>query len=84
MESWVYKSGLSSLQRTSLTKIDTNLISSFVERWHLKTSSFHMLFSEMSITLDDVSCMLHSPIRGVLWSPQDVIEEVVIEFMLVT
>lgn len=33
MESWVSRSGLSSLQRISLTKIDTNLVSAFVERW---------------------------------------------------
>ncbi|KAI5444440.1 hypothetical protein KIW84_012897 [Lathyrus oleraceus] len=32
MESWVSRSGLSSLQRTSLNKIDTNLVSVFVER----------------------------------------------------
>ncbi|KAI5426758.1 hypothetical protein KIW84_032253 [Lathyrus oleraceus] len=65
MESWVSRSGLSSLQRTSLNKIDTNLVSAFVERWHLETSSFHMSFGEMSITLDDVACLLHLPIRGV-------------------
>ncbi|XP_050888607.1 protein MAIN-LIKE 1 [Lathyrus oleraceus] len=79
MESWVSRSGLSSLQRTSLNKIDTNLVSAFVERWHLETSSFHMLFGEMSITLDDVSCLLHLPIRGIFWSPQDVTEEVAVE-----
>ncbi|KAI5396362.1 hypothetical protein KIW84_062532 [Lathyrus oleraceus] len=79
MESWVSRSGLSSLQRTSLNKIDTNLVSAFVERWHLETSSFHMPFGEMSITLDDVACILHLPIRGVFWSPRDVSEEVAIE-----
>ncbi|KAI5394100.1 hypothetical protein KIW84_060983 [Lathyrus oleraceus] len=31
MESWVSRSGLSSLQRTSLNKIDTNLVSAFLE-----------------------------------------------------
>ncbi|KAI5440774.1 hypothetical protein KIW84_010302 [Lathyrus oleraceus] len=79
MESWVSRSGLSSLQRTSLNKIDTNLVSAFVERWHLETSSFHMPFGEMSITLDDVACLLHLPIRGIFWSPQDVTEELVVE-----
>ncbi|KAI5443070.1 hypothetical protein KIW84_011920 [Lathyrus oleraceus] len=33
----------------------------------------------MSITLDDVSCLLHLPIRGIFWSPQDVTEEVAVE-----
>ncbi|KAI5395778.1 hypothetical protein KIW84_062093 [Lathyrus oleraceus] len=79
MESWVSRSGLSLLQRTSLNKIDTNLVSAFVKRWHLETSSFHMPFGEMSITLDDVSCLLHLPIRGIFWSPQDVTEEVAVE-----
>ncbi|KAI5390400.1 hypothetical protein KIW84_075643 [Lathyrus oleraceus] len=35
-----------------------------------------MSFGEMSITLDDVSCLFHFPIRGVFWSPQDVTEEI--------
>ncbi|KAI5408767.1 hypothetical protein KIW84_054559 [Lathyrus oleraceus] len=41
-----------------------------------------MPFGEMSITLDDVSCLLHLPIRGVFWSPQDVTEEVVVELVV--
>ncbi|XP_050910005.1 protein MAIN-LIKE 1-like [Lathyrus oleraceus] len=82
MESWVSKSELSSLQRTSLTKIDTNLVFTLVERWHLKTSSFHMSFGEMSITLDGVSYLVHLPIRGVFWSPQDVTKEVVVELVV--
>ncbi|CAK8567579.1 unnamed protein product [Lathyrus sativus] len=32
MEAWVSRSGLSSLQRTNLTKIDMNLVSAFAER----------------------------------------------------
>ncbi|CAK8536887.1 unnamed protein product [Lathyrus sativus] len=78
MEGWISRSGLASLQRTSLTKIDTNLVLAFVERWHLETSSFHMSFGEMTITLDDVSCLLHLPIRGVFWSPQDISEALVV------
>lgn len=35
-----------------------------MERWHLETSSFHMSFGEMTITLDDVSCLLHIPCMG--------------------
>ncbi|XP_050902789.1 protein MAIN-LIKE 1-like [Lathyrus oleraceus] len=34
----------------------------FVERCHSKTSSFHLPHGEMSITLDDVSHLLHLPI----------------------
>ncbi|CAK8532944.1 unnamed protein product [Lathyrus sativus] len=82
MESWISRSGLTSLQRTSLTKIDTNLVSAFAERWHLETSSFHMLFGEMTITLDDVSCVLHFPIRGVFWNPQDISEALAVEWAI--
>ncbi|CAK8561511.1 unnamed protein product [Lathyrus sativus] len=82
MEGWISRSGLPSLQRTSLTKIDTNLVSVFAERWHLETFSFHMLFGEMTITLDDVSCLLHLSIRGVLWSPQDINEGLAIEWVV--
>ncbi|CAK8536571.1 unnamed protein product [Lathyrus sativus] len=66
---------------TSLTKIDTDLVSAFAERWHLETSSFHMPFGEMTITLDDVSCLLHLPIREVFWSPQDINEGRVVDYL---
>ena len=45
---------------------DRGLISSFVERWHRETSSFHLLVGEISITLDNVVALLHLPIVGVL------------------
>lgn len=35
-----------------------------MEIWHPETLSFHMLFGEMTITLDGVSCLLHLPIKG--------------------
>src|ERR1051325_2673328 len=71
IEQWLGNSGLSSLQRTSLSRIDQHLVSAFVERWHPETSSFHMPFGEMTITLDDVSCLLHVPIRGELVDPAE-------------
>ncbi|CAK8541001.1 unnamed protein product [Lathyrus sativus] len=36
----------------------------------------------MTITLDDVSCLLHLPIRGVFWSPQDINEGLAIEWVV--
>jgi len=48
--------------------IDHGLICAFVERWHEDTSCFHLLFGEMTMTLDDVSCLLHLPIDGMLLS----------------
>ncbi|XP_058733506.1 protein MAIN-LIKE 1-like [Vicia villosa] len=80
IEDIVSGSGLASLQRTSLTKIDVNLVSAFVERWHVETSSFHMPFGEMTIRLDDVSCLLHLPIGGIFWYPNEhVTEEVAVD-----
>ncbi|XP_058759275.1 protein MAIN-LIKE 2-like [Vicia villosa] len=80
MEDLVSRSGLTSLQRTSLTKIDVNLVSAFVERCHIETSSFHMPFGEMTITLDDVASLLHFPIGGLFWYPEEhVTEEMAVE-----
>jgi len=36
----------------------------FVERWHRDTNTFHMPFGEITVTLDDVSSLLHLPIMG--------------------
>lgn len=43
----------------SLTMFDASLRIAFAERWHKETSSFHLLFGEMSIILDDVSFLFH-------------------------
>ncbi|XP_058764248.1 protein MAINTENANCE OF MERISTEMS-like [Vicia villosa] len=42
------------------------MLAAFAERWHLETSSSHLPHSEITITLDDVACLLHLPIRGTL------------------
>ncbi|CAK8542937.1 unnamed protein product [Lathyrus sativus] len=36
----------------------------------------------MMITLDDVSCLLHLPIRGVFWSLQDISEALAVEWVV--
>ncbi|KAL5179150.1 Protein MAIN-LIKE 1 [Glycine soja] len=43
---------------------DRGLLSAFVERWHRETFSFHLLVGELTITLDDVSFLLHLPVIG--------------------
>lgn len=68
MKRWMGRYGLSSLQRFSLTKIDINLVFAFVERFHLEASSFYMPFGVMTITLDDIACLLHLYIRDMFWS----------------
>lgn len=41
------------------TVINHSMLLDFVKRWHLDTSSFNLPCSELSITLDDVSSLLH-------------------------
>jgi len=40
----------------------------FMERWHKETNSFHLLVREVTITLDDVTLLLHLPITSVFHS----------------
>nr|XP_004505807.1 protein MAIN-LIKE 1-like [Cicer arietinum] len=49
--------------------IDGNQISAFAERWHVETSSFHLPFGEMTITLDDVRSLLSIPCYGEFFTP---------------
>ncbi|CAL5202584.1 unnamed protein product [Lathyrus oleraceus] len=46
----------------SLTMLDASLLTAFVDRWHKETSSFHLPFGKITITLDDVSSLFHLPI----------------------
>nr|XP_027189942.1 protein MAIN-LIKE 1-like [Cicer arietinum] len=48
--------------------IDKGLIYVFVERWHRDTNNFHLPIGEKTITLDDVSSLLHIPITGAFFS----------------
>jgi len=58
--------GLQWLHDTNYNVIDHILCFSFVKRWHEETSSFHLLFGKMTMTLDDVSYLMHLPIEGML------------------
>ncbi|KAL5149649.1 Protein MAIN-LIKE 1 [Glycine soja] len=60
----VASTGLSPLIACSVDTSDRGLLSAFVERWHQETSSFHLLVGELTITLDDVSSLLHLPVIG--------------------
>ena len=57
-------SGLGGLLHASCESLDRGLLCAFVERWHAETNSFHLPVGEMTITLDDVSNLLHLPIVG--------------------
>ncbi|KAH1189466.1 Protein MAIN-LIKE 1 [Glycine max] len=64
IEGLVGATGLSPLIGCSVVIGDPGLISAFVERWHNETSTFHLPVEELTITLDDVSSLLHLPISG--------------------
>ncbi|KAH1246568.1 Protein MAIN-LIKE 1 [Glycine max] len=68
IEGLVGATGLSPLINCSVVTGDPGLISAFVERWHSETSTFHLPVGELTITLDDVSSLLHWPITGALHS----------------
>ncbi|KAH1226272.1 Protein MAIN-LIKE 1 [Glycine max] len=68
IEGLVAATGLSPLIDCSVITGDPGLISAFVERWHGETSTFHLPIGELTITLDDVSSLLHLPITGALHS----------------
>jgi len=46
------------------------LFCAFVERWHAETNTFHLPIEEMTITLDDVSNLLHLPIVDQFYTQQ--------------
>ncbi|KAI5416315.1 hypothetical protein KIW84_041389 [Lathyrus oleraceus] len=57
-------SGMKDLCMINYTTVNHWILNAFVEKWHTETLSFHLPLSEMSITLDDVSYLLHLSIRG--------------------
>uniref|UniRef100_A0A1S2Z5L6 Uncharacterized protein LOC101497178 n=1 Tax=Cicer arietinum TaxID=3827 RepID=A0A1S2Z5L6_CICAR len=59
VEHWIQESGLMHLSSGYLSMADAGMISAFIERSHRETSSFHLPFGEMTITLDDVANLLH-------------------------
>ncbi|KAL5193490.1 Protein MAIN-LIKE 1 [Glycine soja] len=64
IEGLIAGTGLSPLIACSVDTGDRGLLSAFVERWHRETSSFHLPVGELTITLDDVSSLIHLPVIG--------------------
>ncbi|KAL5162296.1 Protein MAIN-LIKE 1 [Glycine soja] len=64
IEGLVAGTRLSPLIACSVDTGDRGFLSSFVEQWHRETSSFHLPVGEVTITLNDVSSLLHLPVVG--------------------
>ncbi|GAU36399.1 hypothetical protein TSUD_38660 [Trifolium subterraneum] len=60
----VEASGLRPLLKTNYNHVGSGLLTAFTERWQPETGTFHLPIGEMTITLDDVSCLLHISITG--------------------
>lgn len=55
--------GLAALVAAWYPVANKDLVNVFLERWHQETSSFYLPVGEMTITLDDVFCLLHLLVR---------------------
>ncbi|XP_058775901.1 protein MAIN-LIKE 1-like [Vicia villosa] len=55
----------------------------FAERRHPETSTFHLPHGEITITFDDVACLLHLPIRGILLGHGRLRKEEAMEMLIV-
>ncbi|XP_058180216.1 protein MAIN-LIKE 1-like [Rhododendron vialii] len=62
----VTASGLLPLAQITYKYCNKVLVSSFVERWHPETNSFHFGFGEMTITLEDVLYLVGLPVEGLV------------------
>jgi len=60
------------LHRNRYGNINHGLIAALSERWNAKTSSFHLPVGEITVTLDDVSCLQDIPIRWRLIAKPDI------------
>ena len=58
----VHRSGLAPLTSCSPRVASKPMLSAFCERWQPETTTFHLPFGEMTITLDDVASILHIPV----------------------
>ena len=54
----------SSLLMTVYDNISHGLVCAMAARWHQDTINFHLPVGEMTITLDDVACLLDIPVAG--------------------
>ena len=69
---WVNAFSLAPLLQTGYENISHGLITVLSERWHVEANSFHLPDGEMTVTLDDVACLLDIRIVGRLIAEEDI------------
>jgi len=79
----VNASGLTSLMNNGYKSITHGFVCALSERWHEETSNFYLLVGEMTITLDDVACLLGIPITRRLLPDEELTREEGIQMMQV-
>lgn len=67
---------------TDYVTVNHMMLNVFVEIWHTDTSSFHLSLGEMSITLDDMSCLLDLLISGKLIDHGSIIRDEALEMII--
>ncbi|MQL88991.1 hypothetical protein Taro_021569 [Colocasia esculenta] len=60
----IRRAGFNIVRKCSWVKLDRLLLTALVDRWRPETNTFHFPHGEMTITLQDVSCILGLRIDG--------------------
>ena len=58
------ESGLHDLVFLGYATVPHALLMTLCERWYPETSTFHMPMGEMTVTLENVACLMHVPTEG--------------------
>ncbi|MQM20741.1 hypothetical protein Taro_053768 [Colocasia esculenta] len=68
----IRRAGFNIVNKCSCVKLDRPLLTALTDRWRPETNTFHFPHGEMTITLQDVSCILGLRIDGepVVAAPQ--------------
>jgi hypothetical protein len=72
------------LANTGFSHLDRSPLSAFVDRWRRETSIFHIPSGEITVTLDDVYCLLHLATVGTLLDHHSIIGKVEAINLMVT
>jgi len=78
----VERSGLRPLVLTRYDIISHGLVCAMAERWHEETGNFYLPVGEMTITLDDVACLLGIPVVGRLIQEDDLDHDQGVDLMV--